>query len=1366
VECINQAVGMWGGTVGTLYGMSLQAEADFYLAEAKSGQGQWSEAVEFYGRSLEVNPGRVDCCMGWARALGKLGRWSEAAELYRQLWKTDEDSLPPQTMVFISNELFKLDAFSEAASCLEKVLKIHPNYPGALREQKNQYCYHAYSSWLMETVEGISDWHKADGLLTCPDWSTAAKLCQQFMNTDSRKNSLGTFREYVRTNLLLAEECWERRDTHNAKIVLQRTLESFGKYLPVSMVNSLIKSVDTIRGNQINSSEELTKNIQNQICAINADVFSLDEWLCLYDVLNWNGLFQCGLVARQKGTQQAYQQAYSKLNNAESLRIGAMAAIDRADFKIADKYIDRLSAIGFNGQKFAELRAYKCLQEGDLKGFRKLWPYQAKSVDVLFQQYIRGKSVAVVGPAPTGVADGEEINSFDVVIRFNYRGLDSMPDAREYGTKTNISLYNAHTIRYLIAQNKLGVLSELDFCLIRRPRYDLDSLGWDKNKIRLIYESDNIFYKSLNGVPAVLFDVLLQGAGKVKLFKSNFYLASQQHSEKYRGRDEANFAGFPLRKIQPVVANHDLISQISFTRNLWKAGVIVVDEECAEVLKLSDESYLCQMEKLLDNAGCFYSSIVKKRKEKFLLSVDVKQAVEKLEETLIHYEVDISFNQQNSAWLQNKVGNFLERQSKFDLALEKYNRAIEIDPNYHKFHKDKALAYFNLAKRKDGITACCQAIVLKQIDYILSQIKQEEKKNLYKGLVFISSLSKPLYGMNRSIVQIAPYLQEKHQIDLEFIETKRADFIIKLYEKFDQCGFLFFNSAASIIYLLEFPEIAKTLIKLNMPIFIYWHETDWTLSKLKEKYPTCADLISNFSSQYVFHLTVSDECSNSVSKLMPMSKSRIYKVHNSTSIDSKVLSDIPITKIPPIVLNIASIQERKGTDLFIETAIKVCQKHPTVKFVWLGKKGNIDNYNHQGWLSKIKAVGLSDRITFPGYVDNPLQYLTSATLFFLSSRDDPFPLTILEAMSCGKKIITFNVGGAPEAVGEDGILIKPFDTDLAAEAILASLNLPVSELANYSIQKRYLNLYTPEKFAIRLNSCIKEGLQRAKEWSSYELNQETRKPSFNHAVLPLNSPKECFIIGSGRSLLNLTDREKEYLNEHPYTLAMNRYLLFFEKIGVLPKAMFAADSHFPAPKLIFQTIQKIQYLGSDITYYLDEYYRKLFVIPPQESVWARKQRDKSFEQHGYVAPLGFDYSKLVFFKHQFAVYSGFSWAKTLKEPLYWFHTSLLTAINLANIIYPNCDIKLLGIDLQGPQSFYHEEIMKKPEMLDKHYNRSLKELGQHPTAVATTPDGRTMFDALNKIVPELEKLGTKLLCSNPSSKLVIDSICKYTPVIG
>ncbi|NER01407.1 MAG: glycosyltransferase [Okeania sp. SIO3C4] len=60
------------------------SEAYFYLGEIKSGQQQWSEALEFYRQSWENNRGKLECCMGWAASLGKLGRWSEAVECYRQ----------------------------------------------------------------------------------------------------------------------------------------------------------------------------------------------------------------------------------------------------------------------------------------------------------------------------------------------------------------------------------------------------------------------------------------------------------------------------------------------------------------------------------------------------------------------------------------------------------------------------------------------------------------------------------------------------------------------------------------------------------------------------------------------------------------------------------------------------------------------------------------------------------------------------------------------------------------------------------------------------------------------------------------------------------------------------------------------------------------------------------------------------------------------------------------------------------------------------------------------------------------------------------------------------------------------------------
>ncbi|EDZ92896.1 glycosyl transferase group 1, partial [Limnospira maxima CS-328] len=558
------------------------------------------------------------------------GEWSEAAGCWRKLWKVYASSLSPEVLISISHNLFKLDAFTEAQACLKRVLASNPQHRKALEEQQKQYFYHTYSSWLMKTVEGIADWYKADGLATAPNWETAAQLYQPFIDG---KQSYGSISQSVKTHLLLAEEYWERQEDENAIKSLKKAIAFFGNRLPESLINSIVTCVDVIRKNQVNSSDDLTSsNIKQEIHHTNTEVLSVKQWLLLYDVLSWNGLFESGFVARQKAIDKAYQQGDAQPNNITALIVAARAAIDQGDFTAANRFINRLAKTNCNSQQLSELRAYKYLQEGDIEGFRNSWPYPPRLADLHFQEYIRGKSVAVVGPAPTGILDGEEIDSFDVVIRFNYRGEGSIGDAREYGTKTNVSLYNAHTIRYFVTHNQLDILSNLDFSLIRRPRHDVDALGWDKSKIRLIYETDNIFYKSLNGAPAVLFDVLLQGADRVKLFKTNFYLTSQHHSEKYRGRDESDFAEFPLEKIQPVLANHDLVSQVGFTRSLWKAGLVDVDEQCSEIIKLSTRDYFSKIETVVGKLWFLYEQkIGLTSSEVSRPLMNMKQAIESAE---------------------------------------------------------------------------------------------------------------------------------------------------------------------------------------------------------------------------------------------------------------------------------------------------------------------------------------------------------------------------------------------------------------------------------------------------------------------------------------------------------------------------------------------------------------------------------------------------------------------------------------------------------------------------------------------------------------------------------------------------------------
>ncbi|MDJ0554511.1 MAG: tetratricopeptide repeat protein [Microcoleaceae cyanobacterium MO_207.B10] len=93
-ECLYKVVQFWPDSLPLneqakqVHGVSVMkfyvSEGYFYLGEIKSGQQQWSEAVEFYRQSWETNPGKLECCMAWVASLGKLGRWSEAVECFRQ----------------------------------------------------------------------------------------------------------------------------------------------------------------------------------------------------------------------------------------------------------------------------------------------------------------------------------------------------------------------------------------------------------------------------------------------------------------------------------------------------------------------------------------------------------------------------------------------------------------------------------------------------------------------------------------------------------------------------------------------------------------------------------------------------------------------------------------------------------------------------------------------------------------------------------------------------------------------------------------------------------------------------------------------------------------------------------------------------------------------------------------------------------------------------------------------------------------------------------------------------------------------------------------------------------------------------------
>lgn len=86
---------------------------------------------------------------------------------------------------------------------------------------------------------------------------------------------------------------------------------------------------------------------------------------------------------------------------------------------------------------------------------------------------------------------------------------------------------------------------------------------------------------------------------------------------------------------------------------------------------------------------------------------------------------------------------------------------------------------------------------------------------------------------------------------------------------------------------------------------------------------------------------------------------------------------------------------------------------------------------------RISSLGLSDRVVFHGFVSGTLkqELLAGADVFVLPSYNEGLPISILEAMSYGCAIISTPVGGIPEVVRGNGILVKPGDAAAIAGAI-------------------------------------------------------------------------------------------------------------------------------------------------------------------------------------------------------------------------------------------------------------------------------------------------------------------------------------------
>lgn len=141
-----------------------------------------------------------------------------------------------------------------------------------------------------------------------------------------------------------------------------------------------------------------------------------------------------------------------------------------------------------------------------------------------------------------------------------------------------------------------------------------------------------------------------------------------------------------------------------------------------------------------------------------------------------------------------------------------------------------------------------------------------------------------------------------------------------------------------------------------------------------------------------------------------------------------------------LVVGCGTCDVRKGADLFLQVAARVRRGwHDArpLKFVWIGLREECNFSRHLR--DDTRKLGLDAVVEWWPVWKNPFPLLQRATVFCLSSREDPYPLVMLEAAALGVPVVAFKDAGG----GEDfcargaGVSVPYMDQDGMAAELLA-----------------------------------------------------------------------------------------------------------------------------------------------------------------------------------------------------------------------------------------------------------------------------------------------------------------------------------------
>ncbi|HEY8507314.1 MAG TPA: glycosyltransferase [Steroidobacteraceae bacterium] len=147
----------------------------------------------------------------------------------------------------------------------------------------------------------------------------------------------------------------------------------------------------------------------------------------------------------------------------------------------------------------------------------------------------------------------------------------------------------------------------------------------------------------------------------------------------------------------------------------------------------------------------------------------------------------------------------------------------------------------------------------------------------------------------------------------------------------------------------------------------------------------------------------------------------------------------------PIILHVARLVEKKGTEYLLEAFAKIAGKHPQAQLIIIG-----DGPLRHRLMRQTAELGIEEQVAWMGTAPNWVvrEWLLRTSIFCLPSctaedgDSEGLPISILEAAASGVPVVATQHAGIPEAVrdGSTGLLVSERDSRSLAEALDALLS--------------------------------------------------------------------------------------------------------------------------------------------------------------------------------------------------------------------------------------------------------------------------------------------------------------------------------------